>query len=60
MSGWTVLIFAVLGLGLGMGLSYLVRRWRGATATSQKAATPTVYTNRQQARKAAREQRKKQ
>ena len=60
MSGGTVLLFALLGLGLGMGLSYLIRRWRGTTAKGQQAAPPVVYASRQEARKAARELRKRQ
>lgn len=54
------LIFAVLGLGLGIGLSYLFRRWQGTTRKKQRAATPVVYASRQEARKAARQQRKGQ
>jgi len=60
MSGGYALIFAVLGLGLGIGLSYLFRRWRGTTRKSQQAATPVVYASRQEARKVARQQRKTQ
>jgi hypothetical protein len=40
-------------------MSYLIRRWRGASK-KQQAATPTVYASRQEARKAARQQRKRQ
>jgi hypothetical protein len=60
MSGDYALIVAVLGLGAGIGLSYLLRRWRGAARKNQDAATPVVYANRQQARRAAREKRKRQ
>ena len=58
MQGSVGIVWAAVGLGIGCGLAYLIRRWRGARAQRRRDATPIVYASRQEARKAARQREK--
>jgi hypothetical protein len=52
-------VWAAVGLMLGLGLAFVARRVLGYLTQRRRTATPVVYTSRQDARRAAREREKK-
>ena len=54
------LLWAALGMSFGLGLALVIRRVRAHFSQRRRAATPVVYSSRQDARRAAREREKKQ
>lgn len=53
-----LLISLVIGAGLGFGLAFLIRRWRGARQAKAKANAPKTYISRQVSRREERERAK--
>lgn len=45
------IISAVVGLGLGLGAAFFIRRMLDARRATKLAATPKVYASRQEMRK---------
>jgi hypothetical protein len=52
-------IWIVLGLALGFGIAFAIRRFLPAWRIRRRVAPPPVYASRQEERKAMRERQKK-
>ena len=52
-------VWLVLGLGLGFGVAFAIRRFLPAWRNRRHTPTPPVYASRQELRKAMREKEKK-
>jgi hypothetical protein len=53
-------VWMVLGLGVGFGVAFAIRRFLPAWRKGRQTATLPVYASRQELRKAMRQRKKKQ